>query len=69
MTRRLRVPPYKKLIIQGKQPKEVLETVFKKFKGTRHDTSIWKRTIKSHITQFVKSRKQSKKNRVKKTVK
>jgi hypothetical protein len=56
--RRLRVPKYKKFIIQGMSPNDTLEKVWKQFKGTRHDSSSWKKRIKLHISNYVKLRKE-----------
>lgn len=45
-------------------PDEVLKKVFKKYKGTIHDTLYWKNQIKRRINHYYKSRSKSiKKNK------
>ena len=70
MTRRLTIPKFKSLS-QGMPPDEVLEKVFKKYKGTIHDTAYWKKEIKRHINHYVENQKSVKKSkrRSKKSVK
>ena len=66
---RLRIPPFKKLVIQGLSTNDVLNKVLKKFIGTIHDTTFWKNTIKKSITSYKKSlvtKKVSKKRSTKK---
>ena len=46
-------------------PDKVLEKVFKKYKGTIHDTPYWKNKIKIHINHYVKNIKKSKRSRKK----
>jgi len=60
---RLTIPKFKSLIIKGMHPDLVLETVFKQYKGTIHDTPYWKNQIKRHIKHYIKNKsvKKSKK--------
>lgn len=69
--KRLRIPPFKKLVIQGLSTDTILNKVFKKFKGTIHDTTFWKNTIKKSIISYKKSLKTktvSKKRSMKKSI-
>jgi len=56
MSKRLTIPKFKSLINKGMKPNDVLEKVFKKYKGTIHDTLYWKNKIKSHINNYCKSK-------------
>lgn len=70
-SKRLTYPKYKHYLIQGMSPKNVLEKVFKKYKGTIHDTSYWKNQIKRNINMYYKKtirpRKRSKSLRKRKS--
>lgn len=72
MSKRLTIPKFKSLINNGMKPNDVLEKVFKKYKGTIHDTSYWKNKIRSRINQYYKSKssfKKSKRTRQSKSLK
>ena len=66
---RLTYPKFKSLINKGMLPNEVLKKVFKKYKGTIHDTIYWKNQIKRRINHYYKSRsiKKNKRKRTKST--
>ena len=56
---RLTIPKFKSLIIKGMHPDLVLETVFKQYKGTIHDTPYWKNQIKRHIKHYIITKNKS----------
>jgi hypothetical protein len=60
---RLTYPKFKSLLIKGMSPKDVLETVFKKYKGTIHDTPLLKNKIKKRINYYVNNKSKSKRNK------
>jgi hypothetical protein len=60
---RLTYPKFKSLLIKGMSPKDVLETVFKKYKGTIHDTPLWKNKIKKRINYYANNKSKSKRSK------
>jgi hypothetical protein len=64
---RLTYPKFKSLINKGMSPDEVLKKVFKKYKGTIHDTLYWKNQIKRRINHYYKSRSIKKNKRKSRT--